>query len=553
MLAVTKDDVSDVPDAQSVDKDISDLDLLTDSRAILGQFENISGTEDENILLAVTHFTGDLGLRLQVTVFTVDRNGKSGLYQMIDQLDILLAGVSRRMYILGNDVGALHQELIDYCRNRLFVARNRAGRKDNGIAGADGHLSVHTVRHTAESGHALALASCCNDDGLFARIVFELIDVDQGVLRHIEHIKVGSCLDDIDHAAAFDHDLAAIFISMVDDLLHTVHVGREGGDNDARIRVVAEDLIDVSAHSLFGRGMSGALRIGGVAHEGKHALVAELCKTLQIDRISVYGCVIDFKISGVDNGSRRGFDGQRGSIHDAVVGLDEFYIKVSELDDISERYNMPFCNLQQIVFAELVFDDAHGQACSVDRNIDLFQNIRKGTDMILVSVCDDKSLHLVNILFQIGSVRNDKIDAEHIVLREGKTAVHDHDTVSVLERSDIHADLLQASQRDDPDSRCGPAVHIHFIVQTISSSKAAPPSAQLYVPACISLLSVRSYFFFRIDSRSVQPGFLCRGTGCCLESGPVFDIFPWLVLIIVILARALLFSGRFFLSNLFLF
>ena len=67
--------------------------------------------------------------------------------------------------------------------------------------------------------------------------------------------------------------------------------------------------------------------------------------------------------------------------------------------------------------------------------------------MILVSVRDHKSLYPVHVFLQISNIRNYQIDSQHVVVREGKTAVYHNNTVLVLKRSNVHSDLLQSSQR----------------------------------------------------------------------------------------------------------
>ena len=69
--------------------------------------------------------------------------------------------------------------------------------------------------------------------------------------------------------------------------------------------------------------------------------------------------------------------------------------------------------------------------------------------MILMSVGDHKASDLVNIFLEICDIRNDKIDSQHIIPREGKTTVYYHDIVLVLKCGNIHTDLLQTTQRDD--------------------------------------------------------------------------------------------------------
>ena len=490
MLAVAQDDISDIADTQSVDQDIADLDLLADSCAVFRELEHIARTENENILFLVSKRAGDFGLCLEVAEFTVDRDGVSGLDQVIDQLDVLLTGVSGCVHILADNISTLQQEFIDHGGDCLLVARDGAGGKDNRIVGADGHFAVHAVRHAAEGCHALALAAGGDDHGLLSRIIPELINVDQGIVRHVQNVEIGRGLDDIDHAAAFDDDLSAVFIGVIDDLLHAVHVGGKGCDDNACVCVIAENLIDVPADGLLGRSVAGVLRIGGVAHKGKYAFIAQLSKTLQVDRIAIDRCEIDLEITGVYNGACRRFDGQRSSIYDAVIGLDKFNVKLSQLDNIPERNDMALRNLEKIMLAQLVFDDAHCQPCSVNGNIDLFQNIGQGADVVFVTVGNNKALYLVNILLQISCIRNDKIDTEHVVLREGKAAVHNHNTVPELERGNVHADLFKPAERNNTHGRSGLSVHFFMVFfQSVSSSEDLFPPARRCIPACRCLCS----------------------------------------------------------------
>ena len=66
--------------------------------------------------------------------------------------------------------------------------------------------------------------------------------------------------------------------------------------------------------------------------------------------------------------------------------------------------------------------------------------------MILVSVGDHQTLHLVHMIHQIGDVRDAKVNSQHIIIRESQTAVHHNNTVLVLEGSNVHTDLFQSSQ-----------------------------------------------------------------------------------------------------------
>ena len=127
VLAVAQNDVSYVADSQSVDQNVADLYFLAHCRAVLGEFEHIAGAKEENILFVISQLSGDLVLGLEVAELAVDRDRESGLDQVVDEFDILLAGVAGGMDILCDDIRALHHELIDNAGHGFLIARNGAG------------------------------------------------------------------------------------------------------------------------------------------------------------------------------------------------------------------------------------------------------------------------------------------------------------------------------------------------------------------------------------------------------------------------------------------
>ncbi len=138
-----------------------------------------------------------------------------------------------------------------------------------------------------------------------------------------------------------------------------------------------------------------------------------------------------------------------------MVGFDEFHTESSQIDGLSEGNHNPLRGVHHLVLRKFVLNQSDGQLCSVNRNIDLLENIRQRSDVVLMSVCDDKALDLVDVVLQIGDIRDDTVDSEHVILRKGETAVHHNDTVLIFEGSNVHSDLLQAAQRDNFQSGAG--------------------------------------------------------------------------------------------------
>ena len=95
---------------------------------------------------------------------------------------------------------------------------------------------------------------------------------------------------------------------------------------------------------------------------------------------------------------------------------------------------------------QLVFDDAEGQARAVDRNIELAENVRDRSDVVLVSVRKEKSAYPVCVFLKIGGIRDNEIDAEHILVREPETAVYHDYIVFVFDDREVLSDLVETSE-----------------------------------------------------------------------------------------------------------
>ena len=114
----------------------------------------------------------------------------------------------------------------------------------------------------------------------------------------------------------------------------------------------------------------------------------------------------------------RGINCQCCGIYDAVIRLDEFHTEIAQIDGLTELHHFAFGLLHEIMLCQLVLNDPHGQTGCVDGHIDITQHIGQCSDMILMSMSDDKSLYLIDIILQICYIGNDQIDSQHIIRRE---------------------------------------------------------------------------------------------------------------------------------------
>ena len=70
--------------------------------------------------------------------------------------------------------------------------------------------------------------------------------------------------------------------------------------------------------------------------------------------------------------------------------------------------------------------------------------------MILVTVREDDRPDLVGVLAQVAEVREDEVDAEVLVPREGEPGIDDDDRAVALVDGHVLPDLAEAPEGDDP-------------------------------------------------------------------------------------------------------
>ena len=150
----------------------------------------------------------------------------------------------------------------------------------------------------------------------------------------------------------------------------------------------------------------------------------------------------------MDDCPGRAGDRECHSILNRVIGLDELHPELPKIDRLTRVNNLPLCRPDQIMLRQLQLYQSHRQLCRINRDIQLLQDIRECPDVIFMSVCEYEALHFCCIVKQIGDIRYTQINAVHIILRKCEAAIHDNDAVFILKRGNIHADGLEAAERN---------------------------------------------------------------------------------------------------------
>ena len=129
--------------------------------------------------------------------------------------------------------------------------------------------------------------------------------------------------------------------------------------------------------------------------------------------------------------------------------MDKLDLEAAEFNRITGAHAVHLDLLGHLMLGQLGFDDAAGQSGRVNRCIALTQNIRNSTDMVLMSVGDHIAAQLVQVALEVRCIRNDQVNAQHVVIRKGNAAVNNYDVIAVLDHRHVLTDLVQTAERYD--------------------------------------------------------------------------------------------------------
>ena len=451
MAAVPQHHAAHVAHAGAVHEHLARSDGAGQLAALGGQLNDPADVADDDVAGLHAHLAGQLGVDLQHALLAVDGDEELGLDQGVDDLQLLLAGVARNVQgalPLVEHLGPLAVELVDDVADGVLVAGDGGGGDDDAVPVLDVHLAVGGEGHAAQSGHGLALAARGDDTHLVLGQGLDLVQVHEHPVGDLHVAQLGGHLHGVFHAPSGDRHPAAVAGGHVDDLLQAVHVGGEGGDDDALLTAL-EQSVEGGAHAALGAGVAGALHVGGVGQQGQNALVAQLAQAGQVDHAALDGGGVDLEVAGVDAGAHGALDGKGHRVGDGVVHVDELHGEFARLDHISRLAGDELGLAQQAVLLQLQLDEPRAHAGGVDGGVHRAQHIGQGPDVVLVSVGDEDAPDLLLVLDEVAHVGDDHVDAVHVVIGEAHAAVHHHDVVAVLVHGEVLADLVETAQRNN--------------------------------------------------------------------------------------------------------
>jgi len=98
---------------------------------------------------------------------------------------------------------------------------------------------------------------------------------------------------------------------------------------------------------------------------------------------------------------------------------------------------------------QLGADESLSQGGGVDGGVDLFHEVPQRANVVFVTMGDDDRPDCLELIAQVGPVRDDKVHPQHVALREHDAGINDDGVAPVLEHQHVLADLPQSPQGDD--------------------------------------------------------------------------------------------------------
>ena len=219
----------------------------------MGELNHPAHVGDDDVLRRGAHLLGHFGVGLEVALLAVDRDKELGPNQGVDDLQLVLAGVAGDVEgagVLADHLGLFPVQFVDDIVDGALVAGDGGGGDDHPVPGLDLHLLVGGEGDAEEGGHGLALAAGGDDAHLVLGQGLDVVDVHHDPFGDVGVPQFGGHPHGVLHAPAGDGHFPAIAGGHVDDLLDSVHVGGEGGDDDPLLAAL-EELVEAGPH---GRG-----------------------------------------------------------------------------------------------------------------------------------------------------------------------------------------------------------------------------------------------------------------------------------------------------------
>ena len=386
----------------------------------------------------------------------MNRHKVGGLGHGHQKLELLLAAMARDMDEgtgLIPDVAAKLGQAVDDLLNCLLVAGNGSCREDDGIALVDRKRLVLAVGHAGQGRQRLALRTGAHDDDLIVGQVIDIEGIDDIGIVDVEIAKLTRHAGVGEHGTSGHDDLAATLAGGIADLLQAMDVARERRDEHAARRVL-DGVQQVGADLGLGLGKARNRGVGGVGKQQVDALLGKAADGGIVGRDAVDGRLVELKVARVHNGALVGANKHAQSTRNGVRHGEEIERDATEID-VAAALDLTELGRANAELGELTLDKTERQLAREDGHlvVEVLQQVRKRTGVVLVAMGDDDAAELLLVLQDIGVVGKHQVDTGLGVVGEHEAGVDEHHVVAALEDRHVLADAVKAAERNDLQGR----------------------------------------------------------------------------------------------------
>ena len=172
-------------------------------------------------------------------------------------------------------------------------------------------------------------------------------------------------------------------------------------------------------------------------------------KGVEIERSAADGGLVNLEVAGVNDDAERSTDRECDAIDGAVGYGNEFDFEGADFDeaaagdDFAERRG-----LEETSFVEAFLYEREREARAVHGHVEVAKDVWERPDVVFVAVREDDGANVGAILFEVGDVRNNEVDAEELGFGEHHAGVDDDDVVAEPQGHHVHAEFAEAAEWD---------------------------------------------------------------------------------------------------------
>ena len=171
--------------------------------------------------------------------------------------------------------------------------------------------------------------------------------------------------------------------------------------------------------------------------------------TAQVDRLTNHRSLVNFVIACMNDRADGRLDAERETIDERVRDADELDLEDADIHNVARLDAMQQHIAEQLVFFEFAFSESGGEVRTVNRDIELLEQVGQRTEMIFVTVREDNGGDVLAILVEKTKVRDRDVDAVRRLFRKAHPGVENQHLVAVPHRHTIHSKLADTAEWDD--------------------------------------------------------------------------------------------------------